>query len=444
LIYNQKLVDWFLRGIIGFIASAAIMAGFPAGVYAEDPVNAGISRISVALEDWHMPVTAYNIAGCNYIPISDGMIIMNRISQSQDFDISSLEIILLSKSLAEINLPGDDAGYDGAVDKEVYGEGGSDCSNRVLTVNPRRISLDDLAGPNSMRCFSFQGIIYGNLRDIVAVYAQISLDWDGAARTVTIRSVQQPKPSAEIPVQTNSSTAGSIAMTGQDVANNDPPTSKTSLQSPISAIGPSKDSAVAGGSASAGDSVLNSDLVLTGDSVPAVGSSPANILIDPAKGAYSKDGSVLMGNVGPFYRAGPFGTCAWYAMNRLIEKTDVFSDSDEYRGFFTNGGWLDLAELKYPGKLKTIRDPNGVTDNSIAYYQGVKCPDHVLFVEHVARDPDGQPLFVYFTEANTKDDCVYHPGIDCIVKKLSMHDFLRRGGKESYQYVIGYITAARR
>lgn len=128
------------------------------------------------------------------------------------------------------------------------------------------------------------------------------------------------------------------------------------------------------------------------------------------------------------------GQCTWYAYGRFYEETGIELSMTEY----TNAKlWLDKCN---DDRVNVIRDPHAIVPNSIAV--DYKTTDsnhagHVLYVEHVTYDADGNPVDVYFTECNWDTNGTYNPGVDGVVKKLPFQQFIERGKHK----ILGYIAA---
>ena len=96
-------------------------------------------------------------------------------------------------------------------------------------------------------------------------------------------------------------------------------------------------------------------------------------------------------------------------------------------------------------KIRTITDLSDVPEQSIAVYEPTEefatWAGHVSFVEYVERDKNGNPVNIYYTEANgigdlKKDE--FNTGYDGTVKVSSFEDFKNPYGLR----LIGYIAPA--
>ena len=66
---------------------------------------------------------------------------------------------------------------------------------------------------------------------------------------------------------------------------------------------------------------------------------------------------------------------------------------------------------------------------------------HVLFIEYVEYDNNGNPQNVYFSEsnlANYLEGEPYHPSIDGKIQKMDIEEFITRGNSIG-QYLAGYL-----
>ena len=103
--------------------------------------------------------------------------------------------------------------------------------------------------------------------------------------------------------------------------------------------------------------------------------------------------------------------------------------------------WLENAW--YSDDVRAVTDLSDVPEQAIAVYvprTDDSLPGHVCFVEYVERDVDGNPLYIYYTDANGKADKeknAYTPGYDGVVIKEDFETF--KGSKDLE--LAGYITA---
>ncbi len=129
------------------------------------------------------------------------------------------------------------------------------------------------------------------------------------------------------------------------------------------------------------------------------------------------------------------GQCTWYVRGRVRE---VYGIELPYMG--RAGIWAD--ESKNNPAVEVITDLSDVPEQAIAVYEASAefkgWPGHVSFVEYVERDKYGNPVTVYYTDANGAGDPeknAYTPGYDGSVKAVSYEKFLKPYGIE----LVGYI-----
>lgn len=127
------------------------------------------------------------------------------------------------------------------------------------------------------------------------------------------------------------------------------------------------------------------------------------------------------------------GQCTWYAYGRFYEDTGIELRMTEYTHAKE---WLKKCN---DDRVTVIEDPLAIAPNSIAVDRKTTDDDHaghVVYVEHVTYDADGNPVDVYFTECNWDSNATYNPGVDGVVKKLSFQQFIKRGTHEILGYII--------
>ncbi len=137
------------------------------------------------------------------------------------------------------------------------------------------------------------------------------------------------------------------------------------------------------------------------------------------------------------YRYGTIGQCVWYAEGRFLEVHGISMP------FFLGPikDWIDNS-TNYD-TIKSITDLTDVPEQSIAVFKPANgfedWPGHVEFVEYVERDESGNPIKVYFTDANGTGDLnkgIFDPGYDGVVKEKTYDEFINQYGVE----LIGYIV----
>ncbi len=179
-------------------------------------------------------------------------------------------------------------------------------------------------------------------------------------------------------------------------------------------------------------------------SAPREGQVLADILIDDSKGAYLDAAmtKVNSNNYNPAYRwvaevgpcICPVGQCTWYAWGRFIETVGTKILSNPFEQAYTINDWVTNAQSSSCPDLKGVTNPYDISARSIAVWE-----NHVAFVEWVDYDNNGNPTWVYFTEANANhygnvEYGVYYPDYDCKVKKLDIDSFIER---DSF---VGYVA----
>ena len=159
---------------------------------------------------------------------------------------------------------------------------------------------------------------------------------------------------------------------------------------------------------------------------PAAGSIPAKIETVDAEGK-----EIFTEN----YRIGYAGQCTWYARGRFREVNGVELPTIGYAK-----DWL-MAPL-VSDKVDVCLDVNVVPEHSIAVYApkaDSRLKGHVVFVEYVERDTKGNPVNVYYTDANGKQDTEknkYTKGCDGKVIKESFQEFR----ENRHLKLVGYVV----
>ena len=135
------------------------------------------------------------------------------------------------------------------------------------------------------------------------------------------------------------------------------------------------------------------------------------------------------------YRIGYAGQCTWYARGRFHEVNGVELPTIGYAK-----DWL-MAPL-VSDKVDVCLDVNVVPEHSIAVYApkaDSRLKGHVVFVEYVERDKDGNPVNVYYTDANGKQDTEknkYTKGCDGQVIQESFQEFR----ENRHLKLVGYVV----
>ena len=138
------------------------------------------------------------------------------------------------------------------------------------------------------------------------------------------------------------------------------------------------------------------------------------------------------------YQSGLSGQCTWYAAGRFREIYGI-----ELPNFGDAKNWIVNAYRS--DKVKTITDLSDVPEQSIAVYEPTEkfatWAGHVSFVEYVERDKNGNPVNIYYTDANGVGDLKkdeFNAGYDGTVKVSGFEDFKNPYGLR----LIGYIIPA--
>jgi surface antigen len=106
------------------------------------------------------------------------------------------------------------------------------------------------------------------------------------------------------------------------------------------------------------------------------------------------------------------GECTWYAYGRFKE---LFPDTDlnnpDYQSNANN--WM-RNNADNPA-VEIIRDPAGIRAPCIAVKESGEA-GHVIIVEYVVYDNNGNPKEVFITECNRDENHIYTAGESCVVK----------------------------
>lgn len=141
------------------------------------------------------------------------------------------------------------------------------------------------------------------------------------------------------------------------------------------------------------------------------------------------------------YQSGTVGQCTWYAKGRFKE---IYGVELPYWGSAKK--WADSAESCLD--VIVIRDLSDIPEQCIAVYEPKDkysdLPGHVCFIEYIERDKNGNPINIYYTDANGKHDPQkgeYTAGWDGAVIKESFKIF--KGDDNSSLKLTGYIVPAK-
>lgn len=175
-------------------------------------------------------------------------------------------------------------------------------------------------------------------------------------------------------------------------------------------------------------------------SAPKEGEILANILIDENKAAYLDD-AMTKPNTENYTKAysyldsGMIGQCTWYARGRMMETVGEHIRLNPFPGSGVNN-WVKKAQSDDCPNVDGVTDPYAIQPRSIVTWDG-----HAAFVEWVDYDSEGNPVKVYFTEANANHRSTnrvagaYYPDFDATVKVWDFDKFINRGD------FIGYVVA---
>lgn len=138
------------------------------------------------------------------------------------------------------------------------------------------------------------------------------------------------------------------------------------------------------------------------------------------------------------YKTGLVGQCTWYAAGRFKEVYGI-----ELFNMGNAKNWIDNSyKCEY---IKAITDLSDVPEQAIAVFKPTEefkdMAGHVVFIEYVERDKNGNPLNIYYTDANGIGDLrknEFDLGYDGTVKMSSFQDFKNPYGLT----LIGYIIPA--
>ena len=173
---------------------------------------------------------------------------------------------------------------------------------------------------------------------------------------------------------------------------------------------------------------------------PKEGEILAGILKDKNAAAYL-DQSMTKPNTENYTKAysymdaGMIGQCTWYARGRMVETVGDHIRLNSFPGSGVNN-WVKKAQSKDCPDVDGVTDPYAIQPRSIVTWDG-----HAAFVEWVDYDDEGNPVKVYFTEANANHRSTnrvsgaYYPDFDATVKVWDFGKFINRGD------FIGYVVA---
>lgn len=137
------------------------------------------------------------------------------------------------------------------------------------------------------------------------------------------------------------------------------------------------------------------------------------------------------------YQSGLPGQCTWYAAGRFMEVYGI-----ELPSLGSPKYWINNAYKC--DKIRTITDLSHVPEQSIAIFEPtdefIDWTGHVSFVEYVERDKNGNPINVYYTDANGSGDLKKNEfdSSDGVVRVRNIEEFKNPYGLR----LIGYIVPA--
>ncbi|MDL2248837.1 CHAP domain-containing protein [Tyzzerella sp. OttesenSCG-928-J15] len=300
-------------------------------------------------------------------------------------------------------------------------------SNIVATLSTQGIKVNGTAV--SMEAYNINGSNYVKLRDIAKATDSFNVTYDEATSTVLI-----DKNSSYQEVS-NAASANQAALQTEMPKNDMIPINATQNQN----------TAVETATAATTDRQRQPALT----EAPIIGSQLAKILVDENVSPYNADGKVNRDNFNGAYWVGNIGQCTWYASARFYEALAI--NNYTYTNLFTSVGksagislttWLDNADREDLPTVYSIREASDIVPQSIAVWDGPNSSGHVVFVEYVEYDSNGNPTEVYFSEANHANDVdgQFRPNVDGVIKKQSFNDFINRSNHANYVFK-GYIAA---
>ena len=123
-------------------------------------------------------------------------------------------------------------------------------------------------------------------------------------------------------------------------------------------------------------------------------------------------------------KGGYTGQCTWYALGRFYEVTGINLGKAPHAK-----SWLSAN--KNNTNVKILYGASNIVPKSIAVDTNGTY-GHVVFIEHVEYDSDGNPQYVYFTECNWDCNGTYNSGKDCILKKMTYSAFITQRSPDGY------------
>ena len=121
---------------------------------------------------------------------------------------------------------------------------------------------------------------------------------------------------------------------------------------------------------------------------------------------------------------GYYGQCTWYAYGRFYEVNNIRLSSAP-----NAKKWLTAN--KNDNRLTVLTGKDKIRPKSIAV-RTTGTYGHVMFIEHVTYDANGNPKYVYFTECNSDNNGTYNAGKDCILQKMTYSSFISNKNPAGY------------
>lgn len=123
-------------------------------------------------------------------------------------------------------------------------------------------------------------------------------------------------------------------------------------------------------------------------------------------------------------KGGYTGQCTWYALGRFFEVTGINLGRAPHAK-----SWLTAN--KNNSNIKILYGASNIVAKSIAVDTNGTY-GHVLFIEHIEYNSNGDPQYIYFTECNWDCNGIYNSGKDCILKKMTYSEFLTQRSPDGY------------
>ncbi|GHT58455.1 hypothetical protein FACS18945_4340 [Bacteroidia bacterium] len=164
---------------------------------------------------------------------------------------------------------------------------------------------------------------------------------------------------------------------------------------------------------------------------PEVGSVPANIML-PGK-TDVKNADSFYAQYKPHFAHG----CNWYGFDRFYE---TYGYQIPVGLSVMPIAYMNLVDRINPESIRTERSTANIISGCMALYSSKDgSTRHIVFVEYVERDVNGNPTEVYYTECrNSNSSGLFIPESDGKVIKVTFERF-KKSGSQLYD-LIGYIV----